>query len=553
MKESKNFIENIIDEDLASGLDQSLLKFRFPPEPNGFLHIGHVKAICVNFSLAKKYKAPVVLRFDDTNPVKEEQQYIDAIKKDISWLGFKWDEERFASDYFEQLYNWALELIKNGKAYVDSQSSTLMAEQKGTPTSPGENSIYRDRPIEENIRLFNEMRQGVYAEGKHVLRAKISMNANNMLLRDPVIYRVIKKEHPRTGSNWVVYPLYDWAHGESDYIEQISHSLCTLEFKPHRELYNWFLKQIADPNKLKPKQREFARLNLSHTITSKRKLMLLVSSGVVSGWDDPRMPTISGLRRRGYPPVALQEFVRLAGVAKRENIIEASLLEFCAREELNKTSNRVMVVLDPLKLTITNYPSDTDEMVVSENNPENPLSGEREMPFGKEIFIEKEDFKPEANRKFFRLTIGKEVRLKSAYIIKANELVYDDHNNVVEVLCTYDPKSKSGSGSEESQRKVKGTLHWVSKKGSVDIKVNEYDRLFEHPNPASAESNEELLKMINPNSSKTSIAKAEPFLSNAQKGDRFQFQRKGYFIVDNNETPLIVFNKTVGLRDNWKK
>mgnify|MGYP003985395603 FL=1 len=553
MKESKNFIENIIDEDLASGLDQSLLKFRFPPEPNGFLHIGHVKAICVNFSLAKKYKAPVVLRFDDTNPVKEEQQYIDAIKKDISWLGFKWDEERVASDYFEQLYNWALELIKNGKAYVDSQSSTLMAEQKGTPTSPGENSIYRDRPIEENIRLFNEMRQGVYAEGKHVLRAKISMNANNMLLRDPVIYRVIKKEHPRTGSNWVVYPLYDWAHGESDYIEQISHSLCTLEFKPHRELYNWFLKQIADPNKLKPKQREFARLNLSHTITSKRKLMLLVSSGVVSGWDDPRMPTISGLRRRGYPPVALQEFVRLAGVAKRENIIEASLLEFCAREELNKTSNRVMVVLDPLKLTITNYPSDTDEMVVSENNPENPLSGEREMPFGKEIFIEKEDFKPEANRKFFRLTIGKEVRLKSAYIIKANELVYDDQNNVVEVLCTYDPKSKSGSGSEESQRKVKGTLHWVSKKGSVDIKVNEYDRLFEHPNPASAESNEELLKMINPNSSKTSIAKAEPFLSNAQKGDRFQFQRKGYFIVDNNETPLIVFNKTVGLRDNWKK
>ena len=492
MKESKNFIENIIDEDLGSGLDQSLLKFRFPPEPNGFLHIGHVKAICVNFSLAKKYNAPVVLRFDDTNPEKEEQQYIDAIKNDISWLGFKWDEEKFASDYFEQLYLWAVELIKNGKAYVDSQSSTEMAEQKGTPTSPGVNSPFRDRPVDENIKLFNEMKQGAFEEGKHVLRAKISMNANNMLLRDPVIYRVIKKEHPRTGSSWVVYPLYDWAHGESDYIEQISHSLCTLEFKPHRELYNWFLKQIAEPNRLKPKQREFARLNLSHTITSKRKLMLLVSSGVVSGWDDPRMPTISGLRRRGYPPEALQEFVRLAGVAKRENIIEASLLEFCAREELNKTSNRVMVVLDPLKLTITNYPSDTDEMVVSENNPENPLSGEREMPFGKEIFIEKEDFKPEANRKFYRLTIGKEVRLKSAYIIIANEVVYDDQNNIIEVLCTYDPKSKSGSGSEESQRKVKGTLHWVSKKGSVDIKVNEYDRLFEHPNPASAESNEEL-------------------------------------------------------------
>ena len=553
MKESKNFIENIIDEDLALGLDKSLLKFRFPPEPNGFLHIGHVKAICVNFSLAKKYNAPVVLRFDDTNPEKEEQQYIDAIKKDISWLGFKWDEERFASDYFEQLYLWAIELIKNGKAYVDSQSSTAMAEQKGSPTNPGKNSPFRDRSIDENIKLFNEMKQGLHDEGKHVLRAKISMNANNMLLRDPVIYRVIKKEHPRTGSNWVVYPLYDWAHGESDYIEQISHSLCTLEFKPHRELYNWFLKQIAKPSKLKPKQREFARLNLSHTITSKRKLMLLVNSGLVSGWDDPRMPTISGLRRRGYPPEALQEFVRLAGVAKRENVIEASLLEFCAREELNKTSNRVMVVLDPLKLTITNYPSDTDEMVLSENNPENPLSGEREMPFGNEIFIEQEDFKTEANRKFFRLTIGKEVRLKSAYIIKANEVVYDDKNNVVEVLCTYDPKSKSGSGSEESQRKVKGTLHWVSKKGSVDVKVNEYDRLFEHASPATAKNNEDLLQMINPNSSKTSVAKAEPFLSKAKKGERYQFQRKGYFIVDNNETPLIVFNKTVGLRDNWKK
>ena len=553
MKESKNFIENIIDEDLALGLDKSLLKFRFPPEPNGFLHIGHVKAICVNFSLAKKYNAPVVLRFDDTNPEKEEQQYIDAIKKDISWLGFKWDEERFASDYFEQLYLWAIELIKNGKAYVDSQSSTAMAEQKGSPTNPGKNSPFRDRSIDENIKLFNEMKQGLHDEGKHVLRAKISMNANNMLLRDPVIYRVIKKEHPRTGSNWVVYPLYDWAHGESDYIEQISHSLCTLEFKPHRELYNWFLKQIAKPSKLKPKQREFARLNLSHTITSKRKLMLLVNSGLVSGWDDPRMPTISGLRRRGYPPEALQEFVRLAGVAKRENVIEASLLEFCAREELNKTSNRVMVVLDPLKLTITNYPSDTDEMVLSENNPENPLSGDREMPFGKEIFIEQEDFKTEANRKFFRLTIGKEVRLKSAYIIKANEVVYDDKNNVVEVLCTYDPKSKSGSGSEESQRKVKGTLHWVSKKGSVDVKVNEYDRLFEHASPATAKNNEDLFQMINPNSSKTSVAKAEPFLAKAKKGERYQFQRKGYFIVDNNETPLIVFNKTVGLRDNWKK
>ena len=553
MKESKNFIENIIDEDLSSGLKQSLLKFRFPPEPNGFLHIGHVKAICINFGLAEKYNAPIVLRFDDTNPEKEEQRYINAIKDDVSWLGFNWDEERFASDYFEQLYLWALDLIKNNKAYVDSQSSFEIANQKGTPTTPGANSPYRDRPVEENIKLFTDMKNGLFGEGKHVLRAKISMSANNMLLRDPVLYRVIRKEHPRTKANWVIYPMYDWAHGESDYIEQISHSLCTLEFKPHRELYNWFLKQIAQPEKIKPKQREFARLNLSHTITSKRKLMLLVKSGAVSGWDDPRMPTISGLRRRGYPPEALQEFVKLAGVAKRENIIEASLLEFCAREELNKTSNRVMVVMDPLKLTITNYPNNEDEILLSENNPENPLSGQREVPFGKELYIEKEDFKIDANKKFFRLTIGKEVRLKSAYIIKANEVVYDDNNNIIEVLCTYDSKSKSGSGSEESQRKVKGTLHWVSKKASIKIEVNEYDRLFENPNPAESESEEELLKMINPNSSKTVFAQAEPSLSKAEIGDKFQFQRKGYFIVDNNKTPLTIFNKTVGLRDNWKK
>jgi glutaminyl-tRNA synthetase len=553
LKESKNFIENIIDEDLSLGLEQSLLKFRFPPEPNGFLHIGHVKAICINFGLAEKYNAPIVLRFDDTNPEKEEQRYINAIKDDVSWLGFNWDEERFASDYFEQLYLWALDLIKNNKAYVDSQSSYEIANQKGTPTTPGVNSPYRDRSVEENIKLFTDMKNGLFGEGKHVLRAKISMSANNMLLRDPVLYRVIRKEHPRTKAKWVIYPMYDWAHGESDYIEQISHSLCTLEFKPHRELYNWFLKQIAQPEKIKPKQREFARLNLSHTITSKRKLMLLVKSGAVSGWDDPRMPTISGLRRRGYPPEALQEFVKLAGVAKRENIIEASLLEFCAREELNKTSNRVMVVMDPLKLTITNYPNNEDEILLSENNPENPLSGQREVPFGKELYIEKEDFKIDANKKFFRLTIGKEVRLKSAYIIKANEVVYDENNNIIEVLCTYDSKSKSGSGSEESQRKVKGTLHWVSKKASIKIEVNEYDRLFENPNPAESESEEELLKMINPNSSKTVFAQAEPSLSKAEIGDKFQFQRKGYFIVDNNKTPLTIFNKTVGLRDNWKK
>ena len=553
MKESKHFIENIIEEDLSSGVQKKDLKFRFPPEPNGFLHIGHVKAIWINFNLAQNYSSPVVLRFDDTNPEKEEQKYIDAIKEDVKWLGYRWKEERYASDYFTQLHSWANALIKQGLAYVDSQTSDTIADQKGTPTKAGKNSPYRNRPVEENTALFSKMTNGTYNEGEHVLRAKIDMTSSNMLMRDPVIYRVLKKSHPRTKEKWKVYPMYDWAHGQSDYIEQITHSLCTLEFKPHRELYDWFLDKLVEPNKIRPKQREFARLNLSHTITSKRKLMFLVEKGVVSGWDDPRMPTISGLRRRGYPPSALREFVRLAGVAKRENIIEASLLEFCAREELNKTSNRVMVVTNPLKLTITNYPRDDDEIVLSENNPENPNAGERELPFGKEIYIEKEDFKLEANRKYFRLTIGKEVRLKSAYIIKANEVIFDNQNNIKEVLCTYDPKSKSGSGTEESQRKVKGTLHWVSKKASVKVKVNEYDRLFEHPSPATAQNEEELLKMVNPESSKSCFAQAEPSLLKAKKGDKFQFQRKGYFIVDNDTPSLMVFNKTVGLRDNWKK
>jgi glutaminyl-tRNA synthetase len=552
MKDSNHFIENIIDQDLQSGFDPKKIKFRFPPEPNGFLHIGHVKAIWINFSLAKKYNSSVVLRFDDTNPEKEEQQYIDAIKKDVSWLGYNWSEERYASDYFKQLHDWAISLINNGLAYVDSQSSEEIAEQKGTPTKAGTDSPYRERSKQENLMLFEQMTKGVFSESEHVLRAKIDMASSNMLMRDPIIYRVLNKSHPRTKTQWKVYPMYDWAHGQSDYIEQISHSLCTLEFKPHRDLYEWFLDQLVEKTKLRPKQREFARLNLSHTITSKRKLMFLVNKGIVSGWDDPRMPTISGLRKRGFPPEALKEFVRLAGVAKRENIIEASLLEYCAREELNKTSNRVMVVMNPLKITITNYSELEDETLFSENNPENPDSGSREVPFSKELYIEKEDFKEEANRKFFRLTIGKEVRLKSAYIIKANQVVYDTNNNIKEVLCTYDPKSKSGSGTEESQRKVKGTLHWVSRKHCIDIDVNEYDRLFHHENPSSAQTDEELLKMVNPGSIKKTTAKAEPFLSSAKKGARFQFQRKGYFVVDSSN-PKLVFNKTVGLRDTWKK
>ena len=554
MSENKHFIEQIIDEDVSNGFPVSKIKFRFPPEPNGFLHIGHVKAICINFNLANQFNAPIILRFDDTNPEKEEQIFIDAIKEDISWLGFSWTEERFTSDYFEQLYLWAEFLIANNKAYVDSQNSSDIAVQKGTPTSSGSNSPFRDRTIEENLKLFKEMKQGVHSEGTHVLRAKISMNANNMLLRDPVLYRVLKKEHPRTKSSWVVYPMYDWAHGESDYIEQISHSLCTLEFKPHRELYNWFLKQIADPKKTKPKQREFARLNLSHTITSKRKLMLLVEGGHVSGWDDPRMPTISGLRRRGYPPKALVAFVEAAGVAKRENIIEASLLEYCAREELNKTTQRVMVVSDPIKLVITNYPENTTELLNTENNPEDPSFGNREMPFGKEVFIEKEDFKEEAGNKFFRLTIGKEVRLKGAYIISANKVVYNDNQTIKEVQCTYDPKSKSGSGSEESQRKVKGTLHWVSKKDAFEVEIREYDRLFVEPSPGSAKTNEELIGMLNKDSMRILKGYAEPFLKTAVFGNKYQFQRKGYFVTDKESTVnKLIFNKTVGLRDNWSK
>ena len=554
MSEKKHFLEQIIDEDVSNGFPKSKIKFRFPPEPNGFLHIGHVKAICINFNLAKKFNAPVVLRFDDTNPEKEEQVFIDAIKKDVSWLGFNWSEERFASDYFEQLYLWAEILISNDKAYVDSQSSSQIADQKGTPTSVGLNSPFRGRTIEENLKLFREMKAGLHDEGSHVLRAKISMNANNMLLRDPVIYRVLKKEHPRTKASWVIYPMYDWAHGESDYIEQISHSLCTLEFKPHRELYNWFLKQIAEPNKIKPKQREFARLNLSHTITSKRKLMQLVQGGHVNGWDDPRMPTVSGLRRRGYPAEALVAFVEAAGVAKRENIIEASLLEYCAREELNKTTQRVMVVSDPVKIVITNYPEGKYEVINAVNNPEDPESGEREVLFGKEILIEKEDFKEEAGKKFFRLTIGKEVRLKGAYIILANKIIYNDDQTIKEIQCTYDAKSKSGSGSEQSQRKVKGTLHWVSKTHAFEVEIREYDRLFFEPSPASAKTNEELISMLNKDSMRVLKGYAEPFLKTAISGNKYQFQRKGYFVTDKESTATkLIFNKTVGLRDNWAK
>ena len=553
MDKGKNFIEQIIDDDLSLGLDRSKLQFRFPPEPNGFLHIGHVKAIVLNFELAKKYGAKINLRFDDTNPENEDQIYIDAIKEDISWLGYNWDKECYASDYFDTLHDWAVELIKKDKAYVDSQTSVEMAEQKGTPTEPGTESPFRNRPIEESLDLFSKMKNGDFKQGKHVLRAKISMSSSNMLMRDPVIYRALDSHHPRTKDKWKIYPMYDWTHGESDYIEQVTHSLCTLEFKPHRDLYDWFLDIVVDPKKIRPKQREFARLNLSHTITSKRKLLSLVQNNYVSGWDDPRMPTISGLRRRGYSPDALKKFVATAGVAKRENIIEMSLLEFCVREDLNKKCNRLMVVQDPLKITISNYPDQQVEELSLINNPENPDSGSRDVSFSKEIFIEKNDFLEDPPKKYFRLSPGNEVRLKGAYIIKADEVIKDSEGNITEVLCSYDPKSKSGSGTPESQRKVKGTLHWVCCSSNIPVEIREYDRLFEHPSPGDF-SEEDLAIAINKESIKVFNGYAEQELSKASISESFQFQRKGYYIKDaDSKTGKHVFNKTVSLRDNWKK
>ena len=548
---SLNFIEQKIEDDLSNGMKFNDLRFRFPPEPNGYLHIGHVKAICLNFNLGLKYKAPVNLRFDDTNPQNEEKKYVDAIKKDIKWLGYKWDNECYASDYFDKLFEWAMYLIEQDLAYVDSQSSEDIANQKGTPTSPGINSSYRNRGIKKNMQLFLEMADGKHQEGSHVLRAKIDMTSSNMLMRDPVIYRVLNKPHHRTGKKWKVYPMYDWTHGESDYIEKVSHSLCTLEFKPHRDLYDWFLKAIPTEDII-PCQTEFARLNLSYTVTSKRKLKQLVDNNFVRGWDDPRMPTISGLRRRGYTPESLRKFVEMAGIAKRENVIEVSLLEFCIRDHLNKIAPRVNAVLDPIKLTITNYDK-KEENLLGEINPEQKQLGNRKIPFSKRLFIERQDFKEEANRKFFRLTLGQEVRLKSAYIIKAHKVLKDDKGEIKEVLCTYDKDSKSGSNTEASKRKVKGTIHWVSQDHAVEAKINIYDRLFLDPAP-DQHKEKNFIDFINPNSLQVKIAKIEPSIMNAKIGDSYQFQRIGYFNVDfDSKNSNLVFNKTVGLRDGWIK
>lgn len=552
-EKSLNFIEQIIEEDLKNGLPNDKLHFRFPPEPNGYLHIGHASSICLNFGLGIDYNAPVNLRFDDTNPAKEEQEFVDAIKNDVEWLGYKWSEEVYASDYFQQLYDWAVALIKNGKAYVDNQSSEEMAKQKGTPTQPGVEGPNRNRSVEENLDLFERMKNGEFEEGSHILRAKIDMTSSNMLMRDPIIYRIIKKSHHRTGTDWCIFPMYDWAHGESDYIEQISHSFCTLEFLPHRELYDWFLDQIVDPTKIRPKQREFARRNLSHTVVSKRKLLQLVQDGHVTAWDDPRMSTISGMRRRGYTPTAIRNFANTIGIAKRDNLIDVSLLEFCVREDLNKITPRVMAVLDPVKLIITNYPENEVEWLEAENNPEEEVMTFRKVPFSRELYIERDDFMENANSKYFRLTLGKEVRLKNGYIIQGESVVKDEDGNILEIHATYDPETRSGSGSEASKRKVKGTIHWVSVPHAIEAEIRIYDRLFTHENP---DGNKEVdfKDYINPDSLNVIKGYLEPSLATAQAGDKFQFQRLGYFCVDQDSTENhLVINKTVGLRDTWAK
>ena len=552
-KKSLNFIEQIIEEDLANGMGKEKLRFRFPPEPNGYLHIGHAASICLNFGLGLKYNAPVNLRFDDTNPAKEEQEYVDAIKEDIAWLGFEWDKELYSSDYFQQLFDWTIELIKEGKAYVDNQTSAQMAEQKGTPTEPGVNSPNRNRSVEENLELFMKMKNGEFEEGSHVLRAKIDMTHTNMHMRDPIMYRILKKHHHRTGDDWVIYPMYDWTHGESDYLEQISHSICTLEFKSHRDLYDWYVEEVYSGKDLRPKQREFARRNLSYTVMSKRKLLQLVEQGVVAGWDDPRMPTISGLRRRGYTPASIRNFSDTAGISKRDNVTDVALLEHCIKDDLNKTAPRVMAVLNPLKVVITNYPEGEVEWLTAENNPEDENAGSRQVPFSREMYIEKEDFREEANKKFFRLKLGKEVRLKNAYIIKAESCTKDENGEIIEVQCTYDTDSRSGSGTEASKRKVKGTLHWVSVAHAEKAEVRMYDRLFTDEAP-DGHKDKDFMEFINPDSLNVIEAFVEPSLKDAKPLDRFQFQRLGYYCVDKDSTQeKLVFNRTVALRDSWAK
>ena len=555
-KKPLNFVEQFVAEDLAAGKNGGRLNTRFPPEPNGYLHIGHAKAICMDFGVAEKFGGTCNLRFDDTNPQKEDTEYVEAIMRDIHWLGYDWGNRLYyASDYFPKLYDFAIRLIKEGKAYVDDQTSEQIAQQKGTPTTPGTNSPYRDRTVEENLDLFQRMNAGEFEEGSHVLRAKIDMASSNMHFRDPIIYRIIKTPHWRTGNKWNVYPMYDFAHGQSDYFEGVTHSICTLEFVPHRDLYDYFVHELAGESASEycPRQIEFNRLNLTYTVMSKRKLLQLVKEGLVAGWDDPRMPTLCGLRRRGYTPQAIKNFIEDIGYTKYEALNDIGLLEHNIREELNHHANRVSAVLNPVKVVITNYPEDKVEMMEMDNNPEQENAGKHQMPFSREIYIERDDFMEEPPKKFFRLTPGKEVRLKGAYIIMCTGCTKDADGNVTEIQCTYDADTLSGSAG--SQRKVKGTLHWVSAPHCVDAEVRLYDRLFAVENP-SADTEHDFRELLNPDSLRViTDAKIEPFLAEtANVGDTFQFQRIGYFCVDQDTTPgHLVFNRTIGLKDSWAK
>lgn len=550
---SLNFIEQIIEEELAEGKNGGRVHTRFPPEPNGYLHIGHATSICLNFGLATEYQGKCNLRFDDTNPSKEDVEYIDSIQQDIQWLGFQWEgEPHFASDYFQQLYDWAEKLILEGKAYVDDQLAEVISAQRMTPTEPGVNSPYRDRTPEENLDLFRRMKNGEFQAGEKVLRAKIDMASSNMLMRDPIMYRIMHVAHHRTGDKWCIYPMYDFTHGQSDYLEGITHSICTLEFEVHRPLYNWFLDQLID-TEYRPRQIEFARRNLSYTVMSKRRLLELVQKGIVAGWDDPRMPTITGLRRAGYTPESIRNFAEKVGVARREIVVDMALLEFCVREHLNKVAPRVMAVLDPVRVVIDNYPEGQTETVEIENNPEDETAGTRMVPFSRELYIERDDFMEDAPKKFFRMTLGNEVRLKGAYIVKCESVEKDAEGNITTIHCTYDADTRSGTGSA-SNRKVKGTLHWVSAPDAIEAEVRLYDRLFKDPDPAG-HKDVDFKEFLNENSLKVLTGcKLEPSLKEAKEGDRFQFQRLGYFCVDKDSKPgALVFNRTVGLKDTWAK
>ncbi|MEM9419523.1 MAG: glutamine--tRNA ligase/YqeY domain fusion protein [Planctomycetota bacterium] len=560
-----HFIVQEIEADLAAGKVDHV-HTRFPPEPNGYLHIGHAKAICIVFGLADQFKGQCNLRLDDTNPAKEEQEYIDSIKEDVQWLGFDWANLCHASDYFDQLYDWAVALVKAGYAYVDDQTADEIRENRGTLNTPGTNSPFRDRPAEESLDLLARMKAGEFDEGSRVLRAKVDMASPNIVMRDPAMYRILKQSHPRTGDAWCIYPMYDWAHGQSDWIEGITHSLCSLEFKNNRELYEWFIDKIAEvsghPEGVahKTRQIEFARGNITYMITSKRKLLQLITDGHVTGWDDPRMPTIRGMRRRGYTPAAIRRFWNEAGVAKRENNIEFAKLENVLRSDLNAIAQRRMAVADPIKVTITNYPDDQVEMFDAQNNPENEADGARQVPFSKHLYIEREDYKPNANRKFFRLTEGREVRLRWAYWIKCNEAITDADGNVTELLCTYDPDTRGGEDpppdAEGNVRKVKGTIHWVSQAHAIDAELRLYEHLFTKEDPEDVEEGQDWLTNINPESLKVVTAKAEPALADDQPGTPLQFERNAYFVRDTeatNSDGQPVFNRTVTLRDTWAK